>query len=232
MKMTGLKYFPWDLKEWSYDLTEYANSIKVDAEQKYEYFTWSNTKFYNDLATSSTITKTEDKVFRFIHLEGAHVPYRYDKQMNVISGGTYRDNVEASVTLCERYLQRLKECGVYENSNIVIMSDHGFGATDNRKYVDDRMHGTLLIKGKGERGDEMRVSDAPISYADFAEAFVRLLDGESAGDLFDMYEGKERERRFIRYYYLKEDYMEEFITNGNADDVKAMKPTGVIYEYK
>ena len=231
IKMAGLKYAPWDLKEWSYDLTEYATSIKVEPEQKYDYFTWSNTKFYNDLATSSAVTKTDDKVFRFIHLEGAHVPYKYNKQMNVISGGTYRDNVEASVTLCERYLERLKECGVYDNSNIVIMSDHGYGASDNRAYVDDRMHGMLLIKGKGEQGDKMRVSDAPISYADFAEAFVRLCDGEPAAKLFSMYEGKERERRFIRYYYTKEHYMEEFTTNGKADDVKAMKPTGVVYEY-
>ena len=233
MKMSGLKYAPWDMKSVCYDIPEYSQEIRVVADDGgKEHFTWSNKTFYESLKQSNPITTTSDKTFRFIHLEGAHVPYKYDKDVNIIKNGTYMDNVESCLTISHQYLQRLKESGVYDNSVIVIMADHGYAGTDNGDRLDERMHAAVLVKGKGESGDEMKVSNAPISYADLAASFTKLIEGKGAGEICDVKDGDYRERRFLMYYYTQEYHMEEYIVKGQADDLTKMSPTGVVFDYQ
>ncbi len=226
-KMSALKYAPWDMKEWSYNMVEHSLDIRgVKDLEGHDWYHWTNTAFYSQIKDENPIKTVDGKTFRYIHTEGAHVPYQYDKSMNTVKNGTYQGNVEACVTLCDQYIKRLKESGVYDNSVIVIMSDHGF-TPDSNDYR-GRMHGTLLIKGKGENADEMRVSDAPVSYIDLAESFVGLLDGKKSDEIFDP--NASGERRFIKYTYQQEHYMEEYVVTGKANDPSSMSPTGKVYE--
>ena len=75
--------------------------------------------------------------------------------------------MEASVTLAERYLSALKKSGTYDNTAIIVMSDHGFNQDiDNADMGDNpfmRQCGLLLIKGVGEKHDTMQISEAPVS---------------------------------------------------------------------
>jgi hypothetical protein len=235
VKMTGIKYFPWDLKEWCYNLPVHSEDIRVseDADGN-EAFSWSNVTFYEKLAQPGTIKATGGKTFRYIHVEGAHIPFQYNKQMEIIdeAEGTYDDVVDASLTIADRFLTKLRENGLYDNSTIIVMSDHGFADVDKQEFLEDRMHGILLIKGKGEKREEMAVSAAPLMYTDFAEAFGKLADGADPSEIFEYKDGDVRERRFIKYTYAHEDYMEEFVTKGKAWDLDAMTPTGVVYRYE
>ena len=226
-KMSALKYAPWDLKEWSYNMVEHSLDIRsVKDMEGHDWYHWTNTAFWSQIKDDNPIKTVDGKTFRYIHIEGAHVPLQYDKDMNVVENGNYTGNVEACLTLCDRYIQRLKESGVYDNSVIVIMSDHGFSETESDYRY--RMHGTLLVKGKGERASQMRYSDTSISYIDLARSFVGLLDGKRSDEIFDP--AASGERRFIRYAYSKEHYMEEYIVTGKANDPSGMNPTGVVYE--
>ena len=230
-KMAGLKYAPWDLKEKCYNMTEHAEDIReIDSGEEYEFYSWDNVRFYNDIRRDGGITVTEDKTFRFIHLYGAHLPLWYNKDLSKSESPTYLGNVEACLTLCDAYIKSLKAAGVYENSSIVIMADHGYIHPYTEETIRERMHCTLLIKGRGEHGEEMSVSDAPVSYADLASAFAGLIEGKGARDIFEYKDGDVRERRFIWYCYTKEDYMEEYIATGRADEVDKMNPTGNIYK--
>ena len=230
-KMAGLKYAPWDLKEKCYNMTEHSESIRnVESGDGYEFYSWDNGKFYNAIRKEDTITVTDDKTFRFIHLYGAHLPLWYNKDLSKAENPTYLGNVEACLTLCDTYIKSLKAAGVYENSSIVILADHGYIHPYTEETIRERMHCALLIKGRGEHGDEMSVSSAPISYADLAPSFVGLIEGKGAREIFEYKDGDTRERRFIWYCYTKEDYMEEYIAEGRADEVDKMKPTGNIYK--
>lgn len=91
-----------------------------------ETFSYDNEVFYNAVKNSE-MTKTDDKTFKFIHIWGAHVPFVFDKDMNRIEDGTYAQNVEACMTMTDAYLKKLKENGVYDNSVIIVMADHGYG---------------------------------------------------------------------------------------------------------
>lgn len=226
-KMSALKYAPWDVKAWSYNMQEHSRDVRLVKDlEGHDWYHWTNTALYSQIKDENPIKTVDGKTFRYIHTEGAHVPLQYDKDINLVENGTYQGNVEACVTLCDQYIKRLKESGVYDNSVIVIMSDHGYDP-DNGDYR-NRMHGTLLIKGKGERADAMRTSDIPVSFIDLADSFVGLLDGKKSDEIFDANAGGER--RFIRYAYSKEHFMEEYIAKGKANETELMSPTGVVYE--
>ena len=128
------------------------------------------------------------------------------------------------------YLEKLRENGVYDNSDIIIMADHGsHNETDLRTMNQNPI---LLIKGRGEQHDELTVSYAPISYEDLQQAYQRLLDGEGSDGVFDWHEGDERSRRFLWHEMGKSAYLTEYVQTGSAEDMTTLVPTGTVYELK
>ena len=95
--------------------------------------------------------------------------------------------------------------------------------------IAERKPPLLLIKGMGETHDTMQISQAPISFEDLQEAYTRLLDGKQSTAAFDWKEGDVRERRFLKYSFLDEDHMQEYVQTGYAFDRNTMKATGREY---
>jgi hypothetical protein len=218
-----------------YDLKERCASAVDDISRLRQYdinyvcldFTDSNMQFYNDI-NELPITFTDDKCFKFIHIEGAHIPYRYDKYMNVYYDytSTYTGNVEACFTIVNAYLQKLKDSGVYDNTAVIIMSDHGY----NRSEYDvsyGRQHAILLAKGFDEHHDTLTVSSAPVSHEEFADMTEKLLNGCNGAEISDYDEGDERERTFMFFEYKGNDHtIYEYTQTGNVDDTDTFLPTG------
>ena len=230
LKLVWYKYAPFPLKQyvWVY-LGDFNRILSIKGEQ--ENFWAANFEFKADLETAQVET-VADKCFRFIHIEGAHVPFRYDSEANLIPSGTgtYDQNMEASMTLVKMYLELLKEAGVYDNTAIMIMGDHGYGY-DRAHTTLGRGNALLAVKGIGEQHETMQTSSAPISYEDLQEAYLRLLDGAAGDQVFDAEPGEDRSRRFILYEYSEEDHMVEYALEGHAFDIENMAPTGQVYQY-
>lgn len=233
LKLVGYRYAPYWLKKYCV-LKQAAFDEQLEAGEGSGEITASmeNRVFLDHLnAGGITVDDTENS-FKFIHLEGAHSPYVYDAEVNIIdeSQGTYAQNMEASVTLAESYLSALKKSGTYDNTAIIVMSDHGFNRDiDNADMGDNpfmRQCGLLLIKGVGETHDTMQISEAPVSYEDLQEAYRRLLDGAWSDAVFDCREGEHRDRRYLWYAVTDEDYLVEYQQTGYASDLSTMIPTG------
>lgn len=233
LKLVAYRYAPYWLKKYCV-LKQAAFDEQLEAGEGSGEITASmeNRVFLDHLnAGGITLDDTENS-FKFIHLEGAHSPYVYDAEVNIIdeSQGTYAQNMEASVTLAERYLSALKKSGTYDNTAIIVMSDHGFNRDiDNADMGDNpfmRQCGLLLIKGVGETHDTMQISEAPVSYEDLQEAYRRLLDGAWSDAVFDCREGEQRDRRYLWYAVTDEDYLVEYQQTGYASDLSTMIPTG------
>lgn len=233
LKLVGYRYAPYWLKKYCV-LKQAAFDEQLEAGEGSGEITASmeNRVFLDHLnAGGITVDDTENS-FKFIHLEGAHSPYVYDAEVNIIdeSQGTYAQNMEASVTLAERYLSALKKSGTYDNTAIIVMSDHGFNRDiDNADMGDNpfmRQCGLLLIKGVGETHDTMQISEAPVSYENLQEAYRRLLDGAWSDAVFDCREGEQRDRRYLWYAVTDEDYLVEYQQTGYASDLSTMIPTG------
>jgi len=228
MRLVGLKYAPYDLKRRCLVLPEEIPALRKQVNDiDYVQFDYSNMQFYADIRQKG-ITYTDDKCFKFIHIEGAHVPFRYDESVNLVENADYEMGVEATMTVVMAYIQALKDSGTYDNTAIIITSDHGYNYLDEGSITpEDRQHPCLFVKGFGEKHDDMTVSGAPISHIDFQEAYTRLLDGEGSSEVFDYKEGDYRERRYLYYYLWDRDHMDEYVQTGYAGDMDTLKATGV-----
>jgi hypothetical protein len=233
MRLVGLRYAPYDLKQRCLVLPEEIPSLRKE-EMNYELYNFdgSDRQLYYDVSEKG-ITYTDDKCFKFIHLEGAHVPFMYDGQLNTVEDSTYEQSIEAAMYALSAYLQALKDSGVYDNSAIFITSDHGFNwHSEEISYTPEkRQHAALFVKGIEEQHDEMAVSGAPISHEDYQEAYIRLLDGAESADVFDWNEGDYRERRYLLFSNWNEESIDEYIQTGDAKDEESMVVTGVKYSY-
>lgn len=222
MLMAGFKYAPYDLKRFSFVNPNAFGKLKIIPEGE-TLFTESNTEFY-DRVLYNEIRYVDRKCFRFIHIDGGHLPFIYDENVNVIENGTYESNLQACLTMTKAYLTKLKESDVYDNSVIIVMSDHGYNGTE----AQGRQNPFFCVKGINEK-HELETSDAPISYVDLQEAYQRLLSGADGGSIFDWQSGDLRERRYLFHEYTKEDYMVEYIQPGQAGDTSVMYETGNVY---
>ena len=232
LKMAAVKYAPWDLKFFGYDLLGRQNENKVyGGDDGCQYFDWTNVGFYSYIKDENPISIDEQPMAKIIHLDGAHVPIRYDRHLNIVPDASYQSGIEGSVFLFSQYAQRLKEAGVYDNTAIVVMSDHGYARSEDPVLNTMQQHPILLVKGFGESADRLTVDNAPISYEDLPEALVELIGGKAAADIFPWEAGDARERRFMVYEWTDPDYFEEYVQTGQAEDMETLVPTGRVFEY-
>lgn len=216
------KYLPYSLKKYSnvYDM----NFNKC-------YYNWRNDAIYSEIVSCSQLEQVTDNMFQFIHAEGAHEPFRYDKDLNVVRGGSYRQEMEAAITMLDAYLQRLKDNGAYDNSIIIILADHGYctePVSNLRENIMRRFNPVLLIKGYQE-SHELIETDIPVSYEDLTDVYRDLLDGKKSIELFPDID-KNVTRKVIYYEYLKENHMIEYETDGRAGDAAAFRETGRTFD--
>lgn len=141
--------------------------------------------------------------------------------LNVVENGNYQGNLDACITIVEAYLNKIRENNVYDNSAIVIMSDHGWSP-----IYEDRSNPILYIKGFNEK-HEYLVSDKKISYQDLAIEFTKLIDGYTTDKLFVDLDNSER--RYLFYEFRDEDNLIEYSQTGYAWETSKLIPTGKKY---
>lgn len=219
IKYVAFKYLPYCCKRFSNIETMNFNKLE-------DKFAWDDPIIYNDIIENPELSKSDHKSFRFIHAEGAHIPFKYDKNLNLIGGGNYEMAIEATITMLDAYIERLKANGSYDNSVIIILSDHGNSDLDDMLV---RANPMFMMKGIDERHTFAR-SDKPLSYTDLMEIYSKLLDGktaeEAAADIPDS-----RERFFMWYDNFKhENHMEEYVVTDKASEWTKFKKTGRVFD--
>lgn len=138
-----------------------------------------------------TMKLAEDEYNRFnvYHLWGAHSPTDMD---------TFTEQMEYLFGIVNHFTDKLKELGVYDNSTIIIMGDHG--SHDLYNYPNSTP--LFMIKEAGKTNDEIKTTSAPIYFADLmstylinAEIYNEATDKELYGSsIYDFNENSVRER--------------------------------------
>jgi len=116
----------------------------------------SDMKFHRFLRQAEFSSDNENSVFIFMHFNSAHGNgdiddpnsngYHYDEASGEIrQGGSQLDILRASFEKLELYFNGIKEIGVYDNSTIIIVGDHGV-----RKQIPETT--ALLVKPKDATG--------------------------------------------------------------------------------
>ncbi len=222
LKYVSYKYLPYLLKERSQIEDMNFNGL-VDM------YLWDDHTIYKNIKNRSELTKVPQKVFSYIHTEGAHLPFGYDKDLNIIENGTYQQKIEAVVTMLNAYIERLKANNVYDNTVIIIMADHGNTALIGADDMLARANPMFMIKGINEHHD-FTESQKPVSYADLMDIYSNLLDGQTAEEALS-YIPDNRQRIYMWYRNFQlENHIVEYAVTGKAWEWEDFEKTGNVYD--
>ena len=221
IKYVLFKYLPFQLKKYSKIESFSINDTKIGEDYE-PYISWNRVPYGH--IKEDTVNIVEDKYFQFIHIEGGHAPFQYKKDLSYTDNGTYRDSIDASITILESYLKRLKDNNSFDNSVIVIMADHGYG----EKTI-ERGNPILYIKGFNEKHD-YKVSNKKISFENIPSAFVELLEGSKTDDIFIDLDNSERRILYCELHHC--ETLTEMIQKGNAWNTNTIVETGKEYVKK
>ena len=220
LKYVAYKYLPYFMKKHAHiERMNFNYSKKTDYEQGYS---WDNIDNYNRIINAS-VTKKPRKEFKFIHTNGAHVPYNMDNELNRISekNATYENEINSSIKLISSYIDLLRNNGLYDKSVIILMADHGYAGGERI----GRQNPILYIKGFGETNKSQKISNKKVSHIDLVDAYIELLNNKKSSDLFKDIKD-DRERTVIYYKFTKENHMVEYKTKGHAWENDKLIKTG------
>ncbi|MBR5662658.1 MAG: sulfatase-like hydrolase/transferase [Bacilli bacterium] len=221
LKYVGYKYLPYCFKKYAkIENMDFNNSKDIDYTNSYS---WDDIDNYK-LIVNSNVTINENKQFKFIHVNGSHPPYNIDEELNRVeeTKDGYNKEVSASIKLMSSYIEMLKQNGVYDNSVIILLADHGYTGSKNTL---NKVNPILLVKGLNEINKKMIISDKKVSFLDLKEAYKELLNGKKSTDLFKDI-APDRIRTFIWYKFTKERKMVEYKLDGHAWNGEKAKKTG------
>ena len=217
-KLTSFQYFPHMLKQyvWFYsgDFNLYKTSIATAAPV----FSLDNVTYYNKLMSTGLQISEENNIFRFIHLNGAHPPYTINENVETMTDGsaTYMTAAKGSLKMVYKYIEQLKNLGVYNNTVMVIMADHGL-------WTGSPTNPVLLVKQQNENGT-LKIVDAPVSHSDFWGIIMSAIDlnkenqyGYSLDSIIQM---KDRKRGYL-FYSWDDTWFSEYLPPMREYDIDA-----------
>jgi len=164
--------------------TQYASIVTYPSNK----INYKNSDFYADLLTKKLTVNSQEKYVTFYHLNGVHELINDEYCMPVKDSGNFKVTMKGIWLMLEEYLAQLKELGVYDNSTIIITSDHGAEAHPQSIF---------FIKEAGEHHDQMQITNAPISLHELAPTIAQITTGESkyfGKTIYDFKQDEQRER--------------------------------------
>ena len=223
IKLSGYRYLPYFLKPLCYLSADdlYLDALKTD-EHSIHYIV--NSDFYKSVSDMD-VSKTEDKCFKFIYILGAHAPFDYPAESESVEDYSYLSSIENTVSTFQLYLKKLKEAGVYDNTAILFMADHGYAPEYQNGF--GRQNPVFLVKGIREK-HPFQISDSPVSHVDLIDKYPALAEGEESTAVFS-YPDNNRARRYLLYAFGEENIMHEYYQYGFASDEETMVATGKVY---
>lgn len=230
-KLVGFRYMPQPLKKYFWTYTGEIDDLRIveyDGDNTISPVSWGNDRFRDSIAQIHT--EYEGNKFSFIHLRGIHAPRTLDAKFNKVEEGVgLWESARGMNLMLSEYLERLREVGIYDNSTIVIMADHGAYDYDEG-YASSPL---LMVKYKGVT-NSFDIEETPISFVDMQRILITLLDRdikETIGVLSSNGDRLHYETEWSTTLKANERAKEfvEYAVKGHAFDVDKIVATGNSY---
>jgi hypothetical protein len=124
-----------------------------------------------------------DKAFRIYHLYGAHSPYYLNENADRDYGSNAISQWRGSLKIVYDFIDSIKEEGIYDNTTLIIMADHGFNNTQRAsvreegiEFNEDRSNPIFFIKKKGMSGSELQIDSRETSHDRFFDTIYECMD--------------------------------------------------------
>ncbi len=216
-------------------------------------------RFIMDMIGQSEVMRGQD-AFKFIHLKGLHLPLIMNEDLDYEEMEPYRDNMlrqgAGLLKIAATFLERLERLGVYDDSLIFIVGDHGSGVADAK--IDPTPYGDGLNKGGPYPGNfrsfkaagiplvlakrmhargALATSLSPVALGDIPRTVVDELGLEAdfpGQSLFAVAEGEPRERIYRAFVgpQIDVEYLApllEYAVDGDSWDDTSWRETGNVY---
>jgi hypothetical protein len=192
--------------------------------------------FFEHFIESITVGRSQP-VYKLLHVGIPHRPVVVDRECRFIGAtrvtrSTFARQAGCAVKLVATFLDRLRALGVYDQSVIVIASDHGTGlrpagfngrsdslppaggpSTSGLNTITGTAKALMLIKPRNRSGP-ITISEAPTSHIDLPSTILDLLgsaDPAAEGSMFRRDPTQQRSRPF-GMYDLRQRFPKEYLT--------------------
>lgn len=169
--------------------TEFSEIVLPEDET--EWSTYTHWDYYQKLKeVKLSIDSQTKKQFVFQHFPGVHVPFRTTDQATYTENGDLISTLRGVFRILQEYFNQMKQLGIYENSTIIVLSDHGQESPTLLAPI-------FYLKRPGETHKQTKINSAPISHQDFQATVLELIgcnDGNFGTSIFDWKPGQERRR--------------------------------------
>lgn len=190
LKLICFDYFPHQFKQYFYVTNSDFDSYIVS--DSFEIYKKNVPEVYSFLCNSELSVSLAHNNFKYIHTKGIHPPYEFNAELETINDGVLADEVQGCFTFLRTYFDVLKENGVYDNSCIIVMADHGFSECSGQ-------HPLFMVKNRYE-SHSLQISDAAVSYEYLQDVFESFINNEIVDEnYFESYHGDINGRRFLLY---------------------------------
>ncbi|MBP5181591.1 MAG: hypothetical protein J6331_01045, partial [Lentisphaeria bacterium] len=105
-----------------------------------------------------------EKVFKYLHVNGAHDPVRTDENLDYDSASGKVRQLRGSLKIVELLFGKLKEAGLYDRATIVVLGDH------TEFYTPEVL---AFIKRRGESHPFLRYNSVPCRVSDIAGTVLK-----------------------------------------------------------
>lgn len=216
LKMSIYRYSPVVCKPYcNVEMEEYTE-IATQAENK---ILSSNYDFYNALVEKGLQTVDDKKMFQFYHLNGTH-EFSNDENCMYSENATMEQTINGIFVMLKEYFNQLKDLGVYDNSTIIVTTDHG---------VAENMQAIFFIKNKDERHADLKRNSSPITLNDMMPTIVECIGEDHTifgKSIYDFKEDDQRER-----YVYERNYDENYPAVKRYDGKTAAQNVFHLYTY-
>ena len=162
LKMSLYRYMPEYFKpKFDVQNEQYASIVSYPNNT----MQYSNPNFYNTMMEKGLTIDDSSNYFVVNHLNGGH-EFINDANCQYAQDPDRDDTIKGIFLLAEEYINQIKESGSYDDSTIIIMTDHGTGR--NAQPV-------FFMKEPHETHDVMQENNAPITYEELVPTIVELL---------------------------------------------------------
>lgn len=203
---------------------------KIDIEDKMDYTITpgNDMRYYKYINAHLLDADNENKVFNFIHFAGFHDDSREVSELyEGYDGGrvNYYTTARGEFEIINNYMEQMKKLGVYDNSTIIILGDHGkqiASVTKGYKLVEPITTG-LMIKPENSHGRMQDDYTSQLSHKYFQASVLEYagIDHSNYGYSYnDIIDGN---ISAVREMSLESSCPADYEVKGRADDFSNWK---------
>lgn len=199
------------------------------------------------LRTEGLSTNDQDASYRYIHVIGAHDPFSLDRNGEEVGVGNSNplDQAIGSMKIVETYINELKRLGVYDQTTVIVTTDHGSWWCQEGE-IDQPKSPIVLFKPAASvaAGSDkpFAVSESPVSAGDILATMEEAVGapnfaffGESLADKVG--DGSHyRKGEQTRYFYMTtsdgvhDQKIQKYAIKGDARDLGSWSRTNVEWD--